>query len=174
MRAKPARALAAAVVCAASVTAAQPATALPTTTLTAAYSVTKSAVNASRNLVFTIYNGGMVQNYAVNHPLPVGLAFAGAFTKTCMSGIVDDQPIEGRSAVPAQRGPLPTATVYVEGNTVIGEPTCTITVPVTSATEAHYASCTADIQGRSGITTSFSCTHIWFEVRHPHRVAEAV
>ncbi|PPK63119.1 hypothetical protein V5P93_005263 [Actinokineospora auranticolor] len=175
MRAKPARALAtAAVVCAASVTVAQPATAGPTpgVAVTAVYPITKSAVNVARNLVFSIYNNSGVQGISFNYPLPAGLTFAGPLTETCASIAVDDEPIVTRNAVPAQRGPLPTATVYVAGNTVIGEPGCTITVPVTSATEAHYATCAAGLQGLSGITTSFTCTHIWFEDRHPHFAAE--
>ncbi|PPK63120.1 hypothetical protein V5P93_005264 [Actinokineospora auranticolor] len=174
MRAKPARALAAAAaVCAASVTVAQPATALPGTALVAVYPVTKSAVNTTRNLLFTIYNpGGMVQGLSFNYPLPAGLAFAGPLTESCAAIAVDDEPIQTRNAVPAPRGPLPTATVYVAGNTIIGEFSCTVTVPVTSATEAHYATCAAGLQGLSGISTSFTCTHIWFEDRHPHFAAE--
>ncbi|PPK63117.1 hypothetical protein V5P93_005261 [Actinokineospora auranticolor] len=158
-----------AVLVAGAVTTAEPAVAAVNPTMSAAYSVSASAVNTRRSIVFTITNTNPQNTrfYDWSWSLPSGLSLAlnqVPLSWTCLSMTADDEPIEsGRTA-------LPTETIYVEGNTVIGEASCTLTVPITSSVEGFYSTCGPDITGLTALTFT-ACGFIRYEDRHPHRAA---
>ncbi|GAA3047534.1 hypothetical protein [Actinokineospora globicatena] len=131
------------------VAAAQPAQAAPQPGLSAAYSARAVAIGTRWNLVLTVANSDTpaAVPFSFGVSLPSGITSPAAATSTCT----------GATITTASPG-----TYAVVGTIAATQPTCTVTVPVTSTTEANYATCADDITGLVGLTEPARCASIYF------------
>ncbi|GAA2979243.1 DUF7933 domain-containing protein [Actinokineospora diospyrosa] len=133
---------------AALVATAQPAHAAPQPGLSAAYSARAVAVGSTWSLVFTITNADTPTTvpFSFGVSLPGGVTSPGAPTTTCTATVGVSAPGE----------------YAVAGVLAAAQPSCTITVRVTSATEANYATCADDVSDLVGLTAPPRCASISF------------
>ncbi|RLK62328.1 hypothetical protein [Actinokineospora cianjurensis] len=160
------RVLSTAVALSALVVTAQPATAAVLPGVTAAYSVTASAHNKPRNLVFTLANSDIASTFtfAFTLTLPTGTTPLGGESSTCTDTTISDTPPvdPGGGGIPGGRAALVADVLYVDGTMTSLTPTCTVTIPLTAATEGVYSTCSADLADLAGLTPLATCASIYF------------
>ncbi|GLW90770.1 hypothetical protein [Actinokineospora globicatena] len=153
-----------------------PAAAAPLPGLSAAYSVSASAVNTTRTLVFTVTNSDILATHGFSFTLtlPLGITRPGAGTSTCVDTTVSDTPPDpGGIVIPPFRTALPADVLYIDGILSGATPSCTITIPVTAAAQGVYPTCAADIADLTGPTTLGSCASIYFEESYAYKGGSA-
>ncbi|GAA2979234.1 DUF7933 domain-containing protein [Actinokineospora diospyrosa] len=150
---------------------ASPAQAAPQPRLSAAYSVSASAVNATRALVFTVYNSDILTTvgFSFTLNLPAGITRpVTAPSSTCTDTTVSDTPPDPGGIIPPFRS-AQADTLYIDGILSNVALSCTITIPVTAAAQGTYTTCPGAIVDLVGTTTLDSCAPIYFEEPYAYR-----
>ncbi|WP_018681148.1 hypothetical protein [Actinokineospora enzanensis] len=156
--------------------AAPPAAAGPGATMVMQYSADAAAVGSTRNLVFTLTNA--IPAYDVTFSwevvLPSDFTQPGVPSSTCTDTTISDTPPAsgggGGPVIPGgERSAAQSGILYVNGTMTSLQPTCTVTIPITSAAEGTYTTCTGiDVGNITGIDLS-GCAEIRFAIAHPAR-----